>query len=80
MSWTYSDWITQTTRKTRLSRLRLHIQEVADEISAQVNSDGVSYNPAPLSAYLKTLQSRETALSGRDGKMIARSKIIGGGR
>jgi len=76
MAWTYSDWVTLTSKSSRLTRLRLHIQEVVDELSASVSADGVSFNPSPLTNYLKMLEAKETALQ-RGGKMAVRSRIKG---
>jgi hypothetical protein len=60
-SWTYSDWITYATGDSlRLSRLRLHIQEVSDRISAgNYATEGKSHDFGSIASYLADLQRKE---------------------
>lgn len=62
MAWTYSDWITLT-GASRLTRLRQHIQEVSDAMTATTISNGETYNPAHLQSYLDRLTGKEAALA-----------------
>ena len=65
MAWTYSDWITQSTLTTRLSRLRLHIQEVSAKIDIEIAGDGKSRASATLGRYYEKLIDQEAALAKR---------------
>lgn len=60
-AWTYSDWITfETGNASRLSRLRLHIREVSDEISTgSFAVEQKSHDKALLQAYLSELLKKE---------------------
>jgi hypothetical protein len=60
-AWTYSDWITYASDSaTRLSRLRLHIQEVSDRISSgSYASEGKSHDYGFLQDYLAELMKKE---------------------
>lgn len=62
-AWTYSDWITYATgNATRISRLRLHIQEVSDRISnGSFATEGKSHDYGLLQDYLAELMRTETA-------------------
>jgi len=62
VAWTYADWISNT-GQTRLDRLRLHVQEVSQVMTAATSADGVSYNPATLVPYLEGLRRDEKMLS-----------------
>lgn len=61
MAWSYSDWITYARGSaTRLSRLRLHIQEVSDVVhSGSYQINGRSVSRAEAQSYLDTLLSLE---------------------
>jgi len=61
-TWTYSDWVTYDPgSSTRLSRLRLHIQEVSDRISqGSFSTEGKSHDYAYLESYLKQLHDKES--------------------
>jgi hypothetical protein len=68
-SWTYSDWVTfETGSATRISRLRLHIQEVSNKIkSGSYAVEGKSHDLGIVESYLKELmrsEAREAAASG----------------
>lgn len=60
-SWAYSDWITKASGSSdRLSRLRLHVQEVSDEIaSGSYAQEGKSKEKGLLESYLRTLLETE---------------------
>lgn len=60
-TWTYSDWITSASGSTtRLTRLRLHIQEVADRIaSGTFIQEGKEQHKELLQKYLADLLERE---------------------
>lgn len=49
--YTYSDWTTITDKAARLVRLGLHMQEVAERISAEVSGDGRSRSTSSLQQY-----------------------------
>lgn len=77
MAWTYSDWIS-TDGSSRLTRLRLHIQEVSDALTASYQSDGTSYNPAHLNSYLSSLHAQEASLSAVSaGNRVSRMRLRG---
>lgn len=59
MAWTYSDYVTHDYGATRLSRFRLHVQEVADTISAEMASVGKSYSANARQRYLDSLRKVE---------------------
>jgi len=60
-AWTYSDWITYDNGSlTRLSRLRLHIQEVSDFISTgDYTVQGRSLDKSQVERYLEKLMAKE---------------------
>lgn len=60
-AWTYSDWITKESGSAdRLSRLRLHIQEVSDFISTgNFTTEGKSIDKDNLQNYLGRLLDLE---------------------
>lgn len=60
-AWTYSDWITyEVGNSTRLSRLRLHIQEVSDRISnGNFQTEGTAHSYDFLQDYLESLSEKE---------------------
>lgn len=60
MAWTYSDWVTKATGSAeRLSRLRLHLQEVTDQIGASYSLPGISMSKGELVAYADRLKADE---------------------
>ena len=63
MAWTYSDWITQTDDGARLTRLRLHIQEVSNKIRREVGAGDMSQSSRAVREYLDSLHKREEALA-----------------
>ena len=61
--WQYSDWRSQTTQASRLSRLALHIQEVTDRKDAlSVSGAGMSASYSGLDQYLASIMSQWEAL------------------
>lgn len=75
MAWTYSDWRSQTTSAAKLSRLRLHMQEITDAIhtrTVQVGADGKSLSRETLMGLLTSLEGQE--------KSLAAAAATGGGR
>lgn len=66
MAWIYSDYISST-GSARLTRLRLHIQEVSDQLTAATTSNGESYNPQVLESYLAKLETKEQRLASELG-------------
>lgn len=66
-AWTYSDWVTlESGSSSRLSQLRLHIQEVSDRIAetpTSVSGDGGAASWSQHSDYLKTLLAEEKSLA-----------------
>lgn len=83
-AWTYSDWITLSPGSSeRLTRLRLHIQEVSDRISTgnYANPKG-SHDKDALQRELESLRKIEkdetaasAALTGR-GVSFTRAKLL----
>lgn len=67
MAWTYSDWTSQTTATARLTRLRLHMTEVADKISNERSGDGVSRGSGSLTQYYDGLRSQAERLESMPG-------------
>lgn len=58
-SWTYSDYVTYTRGSvTYLERLRLHIQEVVDQISTEMANDAKSESANNLTAYRRDLEAK----------------------
>lgn len=55
MAWTYSDWITQGGTTQRVARLRLHIQEVSEQLTAKMGHSGREFDPDLLRTYRKEL-------------------------
>lgn len=82
--WTYSDWITfDQDSSSRLTRLRLHIQEVSDFISTgNYSKGGRNLDKKFLQDYLDTLFKKEaaetTVSGGSTGKAAAftRGKLL----
>lgn len=54
-TWTYNDWITLSTPALRESRLRLHIQEVSEQMTADVTKGNASRSTGGLGTYLSEL-------------------------
>lgn len=67
MAWTYSNWRSQATAADQLASLKLHIQEVADKLSAEVGAHGYSKSTNVLNDYLKRLEDRADTLSAAAG-------------
>lgn len=80
-TWTYSDWITYDVgNATRLSRLRLHIQEVSDKISRGNFAQGnVSHDYSSFIPYLESLkvaEQNEAAARGTNQSRFTRGKAV----
>lgn len=76
--WTYADWITKTDASERLTRLRLHIQEVSQKTIGAKTRTGAFFPVDP--TYLKGLKddekqlTREVEYATRPG--VARSRAL----
>jgi hypothetical protein len=69
MAWTYADYETQTTDTDRLLRLRLHMAEVSDQITADITAGGgKSRSSASLTTYRAMLAERLQELERRTGQ------------
>jgi hypothetical protein len=55
VAWTYSDYESQSTDAARLSRLRLHKQEITDQIAKDYAVAGRSVQTAHLVSYISTI-------------------------
>ena len=64
MAWTYSDWVTypDSSPAAKLTQLRKHIQEVSDQITADVTKGGSGRQTGRLQDYLERLYTKETDL------------------
>jgi len=69
MAWTYSDWITLT-GSSRLARLKLHIQEVADRISERRSFEGMFTDTGDIRQYYEGLLKQWRRLGGGALKVI----------
>lgn len=58
MAWSYSDWLTESYGSTRLSKLRSHIQEVSDALSAELTAGAQSRSTHAVQRYLDTLLAK----------------------
>ena len=67
MSWTYADWPSQTTPAARLTRLRLHLAEVSNQIAAERSGDGYSRWSGSVTQYYAELQRQVTRLESMPG-------------
>lgn len=56
--YTYHDWITQSTTAGQITRLRLHIAEVALLVAREVSADGKSVGSNSTQRYLDSLYKR----------------------
>jgi hypothetical protein len=66
MAWTYSDWVTYADGSSKLSRLRLHVQEVSDKLSsADYSTEGLSVSRGNLPGYLAGLKDDLAKLEAR---------------
>jgi hypothetical protein len=63
VAWTYSDYITLD-GSAKLTRLRLHIQEVSDKVTQEVGGGGYNRSSSAVQQYLKTLKDEELQLTG----------------
>lgn len=64
MAWTYSDYVTLSSGAAKLTRLRLHIQEVSDRISGgSYTLAGISVSKGDMLALRDQLTEEEKALT-----------------
>lgn len=64
MAWTYGDYDQQSTASGKLTRLRLHLQEVRDALqSGDVSAHGFSKGIGGLTDYYQGLKQEERELS-----------------
>lgn len=59
MAWSYSDYVTLDYGAARLSQLRLHMQEVADKLSAEMGTSSKNYSTNAIQSYLTSLRKAE---------------------
>lgn len=59
MAWTYSDYVTYNPGSTKLSRFRLHVQEVTDALSQEMSTAGNSQSSYAIERYLARLMDLE---------------------
>lgn len=57
MGWTYSNWRSQSRAAAQLTSLKLHLQEVADAIGREVDSDGKRVSSQAVQQYHASLVS-----------------------
>lgn len=62
-TWTYSDYITETSDSERLTKLRQHIHEVSERLSEELSGGGQAISTNNLSNYLKDLKAEEKELN-----------------
>lgn len=80
MAWTYSDWNQQATVSAQLTRLNLHISEVAEDNAGKpdVASDGKSIAYGSSNQYLSQLYAERDKLIRRNvsrgGRSLGRVK------
>lgn len=75
MAWTYADYESQATNTLRLTRLRLHIDEVEAAISADVSGAEFSRSAATLERKLDRLHRRRDELERKTSR--AATGIVG---
>ncbi len=76
MAWTYSDYVTLD-GSARLTRIRLHIQEVSDRITENYSVANRSKQVDPLEKYLERMQDQEKALGGQGLRANGRNRRVG---
>ena len=69
-AWTYADWITYAESTaaeaaSKLTRLRLHMQEVSQAVTADVSAGSKSRSTGSLNEYLRDLRTEEKRLMSR---------------
>lgn len=84
MAWTYADWPSQSTVALRLTRLRLHMAEVANKIGNEQSGDGYSKGSGSLSQYYQGLvnqaQRMESMPGSSGGGAVSNLRIVRRGR
>lgn len=68
MSYTYSDWISQSTPAAQLTRLRLYITELSNKLTNELSGDGFSKSANAIQAELRDLRAEEKILTKRVGR------------
>lgn len=63
MAWTYSDWRSQSSDSARLTRIRLHIQELTDYMAADSGSSHGTVAFANIRALIASLELQERTLA-----------------
>ncbi len=77
MAWAYADYESQASDADRLSRLRLHIDEVSAKISAAVSDGPASRSTDGLVNYLTTvLTPRRQELERRTASAAGRHSLV----
>jgi len=71
-AWSYADWITYAESTAaevtaKLTRLRLHMQEVSQAVTADVSAGSKSRSTGSLNEYLRDLRADEKRLMTRAG-------------
>jgi hypothetical protein len=84
MSWTYADGPSQSTVPLRLTRLRLHMAEVANQIGNERSGDGYSKGSGSLAQYYQGLvnqaQRLESMPGASGGGAVSNLRIVRRGR
>ena len=75
MAWTYGDWVTYAPGASRLARLRLHVQEVSDQVVREVSADGKSVSSSAVQAYLNGLMDR---MDSEERRAASNGAVAGG--
>ena len=78
MTWTYSDYMSQSTPAARLTRARLFHQELTDAITADVQGGGKSRMNSPLTTMLSMVESNIAKLEAQAGEDQAGPAIVKG--
>ena len=72
MAWTYSDYVTYPAGDAKVARLRLHLQEVSNQVGRAVSADGKSVSSAEIRQYRSELVKELAAEEARAGKVSGR--------
>lgn len=76
MAWTYADWRAQTTEAGQLERLRLHMGEVSNEVSAAITAGSKSRDSSQLNDYLANLEENARRLERITGSGVVRPVVV----
>lgn len=58
MAWTYSDWRSQSTTAAKITRLKLHIQEITDAFGPNVSGSDMSVDRSELRQMAADLEQK----------------------